>query len=89
VLFDPIGTLKGLANSAIRGLRTERSIPSIDSTVGMFVDDVSISVNPGAVFDALERPPIPAKIGKALPAYPWKDRSMWPSGEEMVLTALI
>ena len=40
VALDGIGTGKGIANFSIRGLGVAGSIPSIDPTVGVFVDGV-------------------------------------------------
>lgn len=54
VSLDPIGTFKGVANFSIRGLGINSSIPSIDPTVGLFVDGVYMGVNTGTVFDALD-----------------------------------
>jgi iron complex outermembrane receptor protein len=54
VSLDAIGTFKGVANFAIRGLGINSSIPSIDPAVGLFVDGVYIGVNAGSVFDALD-----------------------------------
>jgi iron complex outermembrane receptor protein len=54
VSLDAIGTFKGVANFAIRGLGINSSIPSIDPAVGLFVDGVYIGVNAGTVFDALD-----------------------------------
>ena len=51
VALDGIGTGKGIANFSIRGLGVAGSIPSIDPTVGVFVDggdlvDVSVALAP-------------------------------------------
>ncbi len=54
VSLDPIGTFKGVANFAVRGLGINSSIPSIDPAVGLFVDGVYMGVNAGTVFDALD-----------------------------------
>jgi iron complex outermembrane recepter protein len=54
VSLDEIGTFKGVANFAIRGLGVNSSIPSIDPAVGLYVDGVYIGVNAGTVFDALD-----------------------------------
>ena len=40
VAFDDVGTSRGVANFSIRGLGINSSIPSIDPTVGTFVDGV-------------------------------------------------
>lgn len=52
VSLDDIGTFRGVANFAIRGLGINSSIPSIDPAVGLFVDGVYIGVNAGTLFDA-------------------------------------
>ncbi|MCY4566366.1 MAG: TonB-dependent receptor plug domain-containing protein, partial [Gammaproteobacteria bacterium] len=49
VAFDGIGTGKGIANFSIRGLGVAGSIPSIDPTVGVFVDGVYLGVNYGVI----------------------------------------
>lgn len=54
VAFDDIGTTRGVANFSIRGLGINSSIPSIDPTVGTFVDGVYIGTNQGVVFDVFD-----------------------------------
>ena len=54
VSLDPIGTFRGVANFAIRGLGVNSSIPSIDPAVGLFVDGVYMGINAGTVLDALD-----------------------------------
>ncbi len=54
VALDGIGTGKGIANFAIRGLGVAGSIPSIDPTVGVFVDGVYLGVNYGVIMDLLD-----------------------------------
>lgn len=54
VSLDPIGTFRGVANFAIRGLGINSSIPSIDPAVGLFVDGVYMGINAGTVLDALD-----------------------------------
>ncbi|MEM7568397.1 MAG: TonB-dependent receptor [Pseudomonadota bacterium] len=54
VALEDIGTSPGIANSSIRGLGINSSIPSIDPTVGVFVDGVYIGVNNGVVFDVFD-----------------------------------
>ena len=54
VSLDQIGTSKGTANFAIRGLGINSSIPSIDPTVGVFVDGVYLGVNNGVSFDLFD-----------------------------------
>lgn len=54
VSLDQVGTSRGTANFSIRGLGVNSSIPSIDPTVGVFVDGVYIGVNNGIVFDVFD-----------------------------------
>jgi iron complex outermembrane receptor protein len=54
VSLDTIGTFKGVANFAIRGLGINSSIPSIDPAVGLFVDGIYQGINAGTVFDLLD-----------------------------------
>ena len=54
VAFDGVGTAKGIANFAIRGQGIAGSIPSIDPTVGVFVDGVYLGVNYGVILDTLD-----------------------------------
>ena len=54
VSLDDIGTSRGTANFAIRGLGVNSSIPSIDPAVGVFVDGVYLGVNTGVVFDVFD-----------------------------------
>ena len=54
VSLDTVGTFKGVANFAIRGLGVNSSIPSIDPAVGLFVDGVYMGINAGSVFDMLD-----------------------------------
>ena len=54
VAFDGIGTGKGIANFSIRGLGVAGSIPSIDPTVGVFVDGVYLGVNYGVIADMMD-----------------------------------
>ncbi|MFD1789582.1 TonB-dependent receptor [Sphingomonas floccifaciens] len=51
VALDDNGTSKGYANFSIRGVGINSSIPSIDPTVGVFVDGVYQGINAGQVFD--------------------------------------
>ncbi|HET6565813.1 MAG TPA: TonB-dependent receptor plug domain-containing protein, partial [Xanthomonadales bacterium] len=51
VSLDDIGTAPGIANFSIRGLGINSSIPSIDPTVGVFVDGVYMGGNFGVVID--------------------------------------
>ena len=54
VALDGIGTGKGIANFSIRGLGVAGSIPSIDPTVGVFVDGVYLGVNYGVIADLVD-----------------------------------
>lgn len=54
VAFDDIGTAPGVANFSIRGLGVNSSIPSIDPTVGVFVDGIYLGSNAGAIFDVFD-----------------------------------
>jgi iron complex outermembrane recepter protein len=51
VMLDDVGTQRGVANFTIRGLGINSSIPSIDPTVGTFVDGVYLGINGGVVYD--------------------------------------
>ena len=54
VALDEVGTAKGVANFSMRGLGVNSSIPSIDPTVGIFVDGVYLGTNSGAAFDTFD-----------------------------------
>lgn len=54
VSLDDVGTSRGGANFSIRGLGVNSSIPSIDPTVGVFVDGVYLGTNTGVVFDVFD-----------------------------------
>ncbi len=54
VALDEVGTTRGTANFSIRGLGINSSIPSIDPTVGVFVDGVYLGVNNGIIFDTFD-----------------------------------
>lgn len=54
VVLDDIGTAPGLANFSIRGLGINSSIPSIDPTVGVFVNGVYLGTNAGVMFDVFD-----------------------------------
>jgi iron complex outermembrane receptor protein len=51
VQLEDIGTTPGVANFSIRGIGINSSIPSVDPTVGVFVDGVYQGINGGLVFD--------------------------------------
>lgn len=54
VALDDIGTVGGIANFSIRGLGINSSIPSVDPTVGVFVDGVYFGATNGALFDTFD-----------------------------------
>ena len=54
VAMDDIGTFRSTANFSIRGLGINSSIPSIDPTVGVFVDGVYMGQNLGLVIDMFD-----------------------------------
>ena len=54
VALDEVGTARGTANFSMRGLGVNSSIPSIDPTVGVFVDGVYLGTNSGAAFDLFD-----------------------------------
>lgn len=54
VALDDVGTSRGAANFSIRGLGINSSIPSIDPTVGVFVDGIYIGINNGLVLDTFD-----------------------------------
>lgn len=54
VAMDEIGTTRGTANFSIRGLGVNSSIPSIDPTVGVFIDGVYMGLNNGIIFDMFD-----------------------------------
>ena len=54
VQLEDIGTARGTANFSIRGLGINSSIPSIDPTVGVFVDGMYLGLNAGVVFDTFD-----------------------------------
>jgi len=54
VAIDSSGTVKGLANFSIRGLGVTSSVPSLDPTVGTFVDGVYIGSNYGVILDTFD-----------------------------------
>lgn len=54
VALDDISSVKGAANFSIRGLGVNSSIPSIDPTVGLYVDGVYLGVNNGVLLDVFD-----------------------------------
>lgn len=51
VQFEDVGTARGVANFSIRGLGINSSIPSVDPTVGVFVDGMYLGINAGVLAD--------------------------------------
>jgi len=54
VSLDSVGVSPGVQNFAIRGFGLNSSIPSVDPTVGLFVDGVYLGVTYGAVLDMFD-----------------------------------
>ncbi len=54
VQLEDIGTAPGVANFGIRGLGINSSIPSVDPTVGVFVDGMYYGINAGIVVDTFD-----------------------------------
>ncbi len=54
VALDEVGTARGISNFSIRGLGINSSIPSIEPTVGIFVDGVYLGTNSEAAFDTFD-----------------------------------
>ncbi|MBV1904577.1 MAG: TonB-dependent receptor [Pseudomonadales bacterium] len=54
VQLDSVGTVKGAANFSIRGQGINSSIPSVDPTVGVFVDGMYLGVSWGVNFDTFD-----------------------------------
>ncbi|MFT7287877.1 MAG: iron complex outermembrane receptor protein [Halieaceae bacterium] len=54
VALDDVGTSRGTANFSIRGLAVNSSIPSIDPTVGVFVNGIFLGLNQGIIFDLFD-----------------------------------
>lgn len=54
VQLEDIGTVRGVANFSIRGLGINSSIPSIDPTVGVFMDGMYYGINGGVVLDMFD-----------------------------------
>jgi len=51
VQLEDIGTSPGVANFGIRGLGINSSIPSVDPTVGVFIDGMYLGINSGVLTD--------------------------------------
>lgn len=54
VSLDSVGTFRGTANFAIRGLGINSSIASVDPAVGTFVDGIYMGINAGVVLDLFD-----------------------------------
>lgn len=54
VQLEAIGTVPGVQNFTIRGQGINSSIPSVDPTVGTFIDGVYLGVTYGAIIDMFE-----------------------------------
>ena len=54
VSLEDVGSIQGTANFSIRGLGINSSIPSIDPTVGVFVDGVYLGTTAGLLFDTFD-----------------------------------
>ena len=54
VQLEDVGTSPGFANFSIRGLGINSSIPSIDPTVGVFVDGIYMGISAGILFDTFD-----------------------------------
>ncbi|MES2336898.1 MAG: TonB-dependent receptor [Pseudomonadota bacterium] len=54
VQIEDVGTQPGTANLSVRGLGVNSSIPSIDPTVGIFVDGVYLGIPAGALLDTFD-----------------------------------
>jgi iron complex outermembrane recepter protein len=54
VQLEDIGTARGVANFAIRGVGVNSSIASVDPAVGVFVDGMYLGINAGTLTDAFD-----------------------------------
>lgn len=54
VQLEEVGTIPGVQNFTIRGQGINSSIPSVDPTVGTFIDGVYLGVTYGAVIDMFD-----------------------------------
>lgn len=95
VALDGIGTGKGIANFSIRGVGIAGSIPSIDPTVGVFVDGVYLGMNYGVIMDMLDleaievlRGPQGVLFGRNVTGGAILLRSRRPSGESSTHASL-
>lgn len=54
VALEDVGTIPGTANFTIRGFGIVSSIPSVEPSVGLFVDGVYLGMSAGAVIDVFD-----------------------------------
>jgi len=54
VQIEDLGTARGIANIAIRGVGVNSSIPSVDPAVGIFVDGQYLGMNAGTLTNLLD-----------------------------------
>ena len=54
VAFEDAGTIPGFANFTIRGLGINSTVPSVEPTVGVFVDGIYLGMSTGAVLDLFD-----------------------------------
>ncbi len=54
ISLDQVGTTRGVANFAVRGLGINSGIPSVEPTVGVFVDGVYMGINNGVSLDLFD-----------------------------------
>tara|TARA_R110000787_G_scaffold63634_8_gene143123 strand:- start:20439 stop:22718 length:2280 start_codon:yes stop_codon:yes gene_type:complete len=54
VQLDSVGTTRGTANFSIRGQGINSSIPSVDPTIGVFVDGMYLGMSHGALYDTYD-----------------------------------
>jgi len=54
VTLDQVGTTPGVQNFSVRGLGNNSSIPSVDPTVGLFIDGVYLGITAGVVVDTFD-----------------------------------
>lgn len=54
VQLDSVGTTRGTANFSIRGQGINSSIPSVDPTVGVFIDGMYLGMSHGALYDMFD-----------------------------------
>ncbi|MBV1879030.1 MAG: TonB-dependent receptor [Pseudomonadales bacterium] len=54
VQLDSVGTVRGTANFSVRGQGINSSIPSVDPTVGVFIDGMYLGLSWGVVFDTFD-----------------------------------